>query len=55
LRSVFSDGNCAAAITQVYADLNRRDSVIDWRLMRATMWNNTADDPDRKRRRQAEF
>lgn len=55
LRSVFSDGNCAAAITQVYADLNRLDSVIDWQLMQATMWNNTANDPDRKRRRQAEF
>lgn len=55
LRSVFSDGNCAAAITQVYADLNRLDSVIDWPLMQATMWNNTANDPDRKRHRQAEF
>lgn len=55
LRSVFSDGNCAAAITQVYADLNRLDSVIDWQLMGETMWNNTADDPDRMRRRMAEF
>ena len=55
LRSVFSDGNCAAAITQFYADLNRLDSVIDWQLMGETMWNNTADDPDRMRRRMAEF
>ena len=55
LRSVFSDGNCAAAITQIYADFNRLDSVIDWQLMAETMWNNTADDPDRMRRRMAEF
>ena len=55
LASLFSDGNCAAAITQVYGDLGLVDSVIDWPLMRARMWNNTADDPDRMRRRMAEF
>jgi hypothetical protein len=52
---LFSDGNCAAAVTQVFNDLELLGSVVDWQLMRAQMWNNTADDPDRMRRRMAEF
>jgi hypothetical protein len=52
---LFSDGNCASAITQVFDDLTLLESTVDWDVMRATMWNNTADDPDRKRRRAAEF
>lgn len=55
MRSLFSDGNCAAAVTQIFDDLSMLDSVVDWQLMRAKMWNNTADDPDRMRRRMAEF
>jgi len=34
-----------------FADLNR----IDWPLIAAKWWNDTNDDPDRSRRRQAEF
>jgi hypothetical protein len=30
-------------------------SEVDWEIMTATYWNDTADDGDRKRRRQAEF
>jgi hypothetical protein len=52
---LFSDGNCASAITQVYSDLALLDTAVDWVVMRARMWNDTADDPDRKRRRMAEF
>jgi hypothetical protein len=55
LRWLFSDGNCAATVTQVFDDLSRLDSVVDWQVMRARMWNNTAEDPDRMRRRMAEF
>lgn len=55
LRWLFSDGNCAATVTQVSDDLGLLDSVVDWPLMAARMWNNTADDPDRMRRRMAEF
>lgn len=28
---------------------------IDWNIMNEKYWNDTIDDPDRKRRRQAEF
>ncbi len=55
LRYVFSDGNCAAAVTQLACDLTLLDSMVDWELMRSQMWNNTAEDPDRMRRRMAEF
>lgn len=55
LRWLFSDGNCAATVTQLFNDLGLLSSVVDWQIMRALMWNNTADDPDRMRRRMAEF
>jgi hypothetical protein len=55
LRWLFSDGNCAATVTQVFDDLSRPDAVVGWQVMRARMWNNTAEDPDRMRRRMAEF
>jgi hypothetical protein len=54
LRWLFSDGNCAAAVTQVFDDLDALDTVVDWEIMAATIWKNTADDPDRMRRRMAE-
>lgn len=52
---VFSDGNCASAVTQYASDLALLDSAVDWEVMKAYMWANTADDPDRMRRRMAEF
>ena len=52
---VFSDGNCAATVTCFSGDLAQIESVVDWEVMRAQMWANTADDPDRRRRRMAEF
>lgn len=55
LRWLFSDGNCAAAVTQVFNDLGRIDSVVDWQVMGMQTWRNTAEDPDRMRRRMAEF
>jgi hypothetical protein len=52
---LFSDGNCASTLTQFASDLALIESVVDWEVMKAQMWANTADDPDRKRRRMAEF
>jgi hypothetical protein len=52
---VFSDGNCASTVTYFGSDLAQIESVVDWEVMRAQMWANTADDPDRRRRRMAEF
>lgn len=55
LRYLFSDGNCASAATRFADDLRLLDSMVDWELMDAQMWCSTADDPDRRRRRMAEF
>ena len=52
---VFSDGNCASSVTSFSQDLTQIEYVVDWEVMRAQMWANTADDPDRRRRRMAEF
>jgi hypothetical protein len=56
---VFSDGNCANAITDYSSDLADmaagQDSMVDWPLMRERYWNNTLEDGDRMRRRMAEF
>lgn len=52
---VFSDGNCASTVTYFDNDLTQMESVVDWEVMQAQMWANTADDPDRRRRRMAEF
>ncbi|MBX7268333.1 DUF4433 domain-containing protein [Micromonospora sp. Llam7] len=50
-----TDGNAATATTEFTADLQALNEMIDWPLMTAERWNNTADDMDRQRRRQAEF
>lgn len=42
-------------MTYFASDLSQIESVVDWEVMRAQMWANTADDPDRRRRRMAEF
>lgn len=55
LPCLFSDGNCASSLTQLFGDLTLLDSVIDWETMTARMWANTPDDQDRMRRRMAEF
>jgi hypothetical protein len=52
---VFSDGNCAGAITDYSTDLSAMATFIDWDVMKAHMWANTLEDGDRMRRRMAEF
>lgn len=51
---VFTDGHGIMEITDFYDDFAHLGEV-DWPLMKKKYWNDTVDDPDRKRRRQAEF
>jgi hypothetical protein len=51
---VFSDGHGLARFTAWYDDLAELDKV-DWETVYATRWNDTPDDMDRQRRKQAEF
>lgn len=50
----FSDGHGLAHFTEWFDDLNDLDQV-DWEAVEAIWWNDTPDDPDRQRRKQAEF
>jgi hypothetical protein len=52
--TVFTDGNASSALTEFFMDANELPTRIDWDLMQARMWNDTADDGDRMRRRMAE-
>jgi hypothetical protein len=55
LDCVITDGNAAVYITTFSDDPAGLEMMIDWPLMRATIWRNTDEDPDRRRRRMAEF
>jgi ssDNA thymidine ADP-ribosyltransferase, DarT len=52
---VATDGNARAVITRFSADVGEVGQMIDWELMRQRMWTSTPEDPDRERRRAAEF
>ena len=54
LRFVFTDGHGIMQTTQFFSNPARLDRV-DWPLMTAKWWNTTQEQPDRTRRRQAEF
>lgn len=51
---VFTDGHAAMAFTRYFADAAHLDQV-DWPTVAAKFWFDTVEDPDRKRRKQAEF
>jgi hypothetical protein len=55
LEWVATDGNAANATTEFTSDRRALRRLVDWPLMRAERWSNTEEDPDRQRRRQAEF
>ena len=55
LNWVCADGNCAHSLTSFYADLGSLERCIDWPVMDLKYWNDTAEHPDRMRRRMAEF
>ena len=50
----FTDGHGTMQLSDFYDDLSYL-SEIDWDIMREKYWADTLEDPDRKRRRQAEF
>lgn len=50
----FTNGHGIMAITQFYDDLADL-ARVDWDVIRSNYWSDTVDDPDRKRRKQAEF
>lgn len=54
IQFVFTDGHAVVEMSSYYADLTDL-SHIDWPLMTSKYWNDTLDDGDRSRRRQAEF
>jgi len=54
LSFVFTDGHAVMSLSRFFDDF-RNLQYIDWDVMKATYWNDTPDDPDRSRRRQAEF
>ncbi len=56
LSFAFSDGHPIMALSRFYGDVARLNKV-DWEVMEARMWRETEEDPDpdKSRRRQAEF
>lgn len=54
LSFTFTDGHAVVELSRFFADLADFDK-IDWEVMRSRYWNDTLQDPDRCRRRQAEF
>jgi ssDNA thymidine ADP-ribosyltransferase, DarT len=54
LRWVFTEGHADMDYTDFFDDFKDLEK-IDWKLMTAKYWNAIPEDPDRSRRRQAEF
>jgi hypothetical protein len=51
---LFTDGHAVIDFSEYYTDVSDLDKV-DWAIMTSRYWNDTLDDGDRLRRRQAEF
>ena len=51
---VFTDGHPIMAFSKFYAEVKALDHIA-WEVMAGTYWNDTADFPNRKQLRQAEF
>jgi len=50
----FTDGHAEMALSKQYSDTSHL-AKVDWSIMEKVYWNDTLQDGDRKRRRQAEF
>jgi hypothetical protein len=55
LAFAYTDGHAIMDYSDFYDDLKLLSDAIDWQLMKSRYWNDTNEDGDRKRRRQAEF
>ncbi len=55
LAFAFTDGHAEMAVSDCFDDLTELSEKVDWEVMRSKYWNDTVDQPDRKRKRQAEF
>jgi hypothetical protein len=54
LQCVFTDGHSLASYTSFFDDTAKL-SEVDWELVNEHYWASTPEDPDRQRRKQAEF
>ncbi len=52
---VFTDGHPIVALSQFYNNPEELQDKVDWEVMQSRYWSDTPQDPDKKRRRQAEF
>ena len=50
----FTEGHAEMAYSSFYEELADLEKV-DWQVMKSKWWNDTVEDMDRKRKRQAEF
>jgi len=51
----FTDGHAEIGYSQFSDKLEELEGLVDWGIMESKYWNDTAEQPDRKRKRQAEF
>lgn len=50
----FTSGHAIEGMSEFFDDLSHLDR-IDWDIIKGKVWHNTLDQPDRKRKKQAEF
>ena len=55
LKFVFTDGHAVDHLTRNFYNSINDFNKLDWRVINDKYWANTEDDPDRQRRKQAEF
>jgi hypothetical protein len=51
----YTDGHALEQISRFFTDAEILDEVLDWPVIHSGSWGGTLGDPDRRRRKQAEF